>query len=63
MVMAFATMGIEVISEEIEDPFGTEANNLPTGAMSDGIRESVYEILHVKSKFVSEGATESGVLR
>ena len=62
MVMAFATMGIEVISEEIEDPFGQEANNLPTGAMSDGIRESVYEILHVKSKFVSEGASESGIL-
>lgn len=63
MVMAFATMGIEVISEEIEDPFGLEANSLPTGAMSDGIRESVYEILHVKSKFVSQGASESGVLR
>lgn len=62
MVMAFAMMGIEVISEEIEDPFGMEANNLPTGSMSDGIRESVYEILKVKSKFVSEGASETGVL-
>ncbi len=41
MVMAFAMMGIEIISEEIEDPFGMEANSLPTGAMSDGIRESV----------------------
>ena len=63
MVMAFATMGIEVISEEIEDPFSEEANSLPTGAMSDGIRESVYEILKVKTRFVSEGASESGVLR
>ncbi|MBL4623944.1 MAG: bestrophin family protein [Flavobacteriales bacterium] len=62
MVMAFAMMGIEVISEEIEDPFGMEANSLPTGAMADGIRESVYEILKVKSKFVSEGASETGVL-
>jgi putative membrane protein len=62
MVMAFAMMGIEVISEEIEDPFGLEANNLPTGSMSDGIRESVYEILHIKSKYVSEEASETGVL-
>jgi len=62
MVMAFAMMGIEVISEEIEDPFGEEANSLPTGAMSDGIRESVYEILKVKSKYVAEGASETGVL-
>lgn len=63
MVMAFATMGIEVISEEIEDPFSQEANSLPTTAMSDGIRESVYEILKIKSKFVSTEASESGVLR
>lgn len=62
MVMAFAMMGIEIISEEIEDPFGMEANSLPTGAMSDGIRESVYEILKVKSKYVSQGASETGVL-
>ena len=62
MVMAFAMMGIEVISEEIEDPFGAEANSLPTGAMADGIRESVYEILKVKSKYVAEGASETGVL-
>ncbi|MBT6746372.1 MAG: hypothetical protein HOB26_07445, partial [Flavobacteriales bacterium] len=47
---------------EIEDPFGEEANSLPTGAMADGIRESVYEILKVKSKYVAEGASETGVL-
>ena len=62
MIMSFAMLGIEIISEEIEDPFGMEANNLPTGAMSDAIRESVYEILHLKSKIVSEGVSETGVL-
>lgn len=51
MVMSFAMFGIEVISEEIENPFGLEANCLPTSAMSDGIRENVYEILHIKSSF------------
>ena len=50
-IMGFAMLGIEVISEEIENPFGLEANNLPTGSISDTIRENVYEILHVKSNF------------
>ena len=51
--MSFAMLGIEVISEEIENPFGTDANDLPTGSISDGIRDSVHEILHVQSTFIS----------
>lgn len=50
-LMAFAMFGVEIISEEIEHPFGTDANDLPTGLMSDTIRENVYEILKVKLDF------------
>lgn len=46
-VMAFAMLGIEVISEEIEDPFGMDANDLPTGKLADTIRDNVHEILDV----------------
>ncbi len=53
MIMAFALLGVEVISEEIENPFGLDANDLPTGAIADGIRESTYEILQVPSTFIS----------
>ncbi|MCI5055822.1 MAG: hypothetical protein MRY83_06915 [Flavobacteriales bacterium] len=64
MVMGFAMMGVEIISEEIEDPFGLEANCLPTGLMSDTIRENVYEILKVKSPFVAEtNMKEADVVR
>ena len=52
MIMGFALLGIEVVSEEIENPFGLEANSLPLGNISDGIRDSTYEILHVKSSFI-----------
>ncbi|NQY68258.1 MAG: hypothetical protein HRT72_11135 [Flavobacteriales bacterium] len=62
MIMSFAMMGIELISEEIEDPFGMEANNLPTGSMSDTIRDNVYEIMGIKSIHVPEGLSKSGVL-
>lgn len=36
---------IELLAEEIEDPFGTDANDLPTDRISDMIRENVKEIL------------------
>ena len=50
MVMAFAMLGIEVISEEIEQPFGIDANDLPTGQLAMTIRENVYEIMNVEMK-------------
>ncbi len=50
-VMAFAMFGVEIISEEIEHPFGTDVNDLPTSMMADIIRENVYEILRVKLDF------------
>ncbi len=51
IIMGFAMFGIEVISDEIENPFGLDANDLPTGRLADVIRENVYEILQVKSTF------------
>jgi putative membrane protein len=48
MVMAFAMLGIEIISEEIENPFGLDANDLPTGVLADTIRNDVYEILKIE---------------
>jgi len=50
MVMAFAMLGIEVISEEIQNPFGEDANDLPTGLLADTISDNVYEILNVDRK-------------
>lgn len=41
----YAFASIEVIAEEIEDPFGREANDLPTDAISDTIRANLNEIL------------------
>lgn len=60
MVMAFAMLGIEVISEEIQNPFGVDANDLPTGLLADTIRDNVYEILNVEWK---EGHKPQGYIR
>ncbi|MGV3660783.1 MAG: bestrophin family protein [Prosthecobacter sp.] len=41
----YAFASIEVIAEEIEDPFGLEANDLPTDAICDTIRTNLHDIL------------------
>jgi putative membrane protein len=40
----YAFASIELIAEEIEDPFGSDANDLPTDAIAITIRSNVKEI-------------------
>ncbi|MCH2197190.1 MAG: bestrophin family protein [Flavobacteriales bacterium] len=40
----FAFIGIEMMGEEIEDPFGLDCNDLPTGTIASTISGNVYEI-------------------
>jgi putative membrane protein len=40
----YVLVSMEVLAEEIEDPFGTDDNDLPTGGLSLKIRENVAEI-------------------
>lgn len=41
----YVLASLELIAEEIEDPFGYDANDLPTDAISANIRKHVAEIL------------------
>jgi putative membrane protein len=36
---------LELLAEEIEDPFGIDANDLPLDDISETIRDNVREIL------------------
>lgn len=45
MFMFYAFASLEIISEEIEDPFGTDSNDLPTDEIAVRIKENVREIL------------------
>lgn len=45
MFIFFAFIGIELMAEEIEDPFGLDCNDLPTGTIAHTIKENVFEIL------------------
>lgn len=41
----YILVSMEVLAEEIEDPFGKDANDLPTGELSKKIRANVQEVL------------------
>jgi putative membrane protein len=47
MIIYFALEGIKIIAEEIEDPFGNDANDLQTDAISKRIKGNIQEILLV----------------
>lgn len=44
----FAFIGLELMAEEIEDPFGLDCNDLPTGTIAHTIKNNVFEILDEK---------------
>ncbi|MCO4770569.1 MAG: hypothetical protein KDA24_11115 [Deltaproteobacteria bacterium] len=45
MFVFFALMGLELMGEEIEEPFGLDCNDLPTGDIAATISENVFELL------------------
>lgn len=45
LLFTYVLLGVELIAEEIEDPFGKDSNDLPTDELSDKIKENVREIL------------------
>lgn len=46
-LISYALVGLEIISEEIEMPFGTDANDLPLRGLASTIQENVLSILEV----------------
>jgi putative membrane protein len=48
MFIFFAMIGVELMAQEIEDPFGLDCNDLPTGDIAATIRKNVFELLENK---------------
>ena len=47
MFSFFATMGLELLATEIEEPFGTDPNDLPLTSIGETIARDVRQILSV----------------
>jgi ion channel-forming bestrophin family protein len=45
----FAFIGLELMAEEIEDPFGLDCNDLPIADIAHTIKNNVFEILDVRN--------------
>lgn len=45
MLVFFATMGLELLATEIEEPFGTDRNDLPIDELAERIARDVRELL------------------
>jgi len=48
MFIFFAFIGVEMMAEEIEDPFGLDCNDLPISNIAHTIKNNVFEILEHK---------------
>ena len=44
-IIFYVLASLELIAEEIEDPFGKDANDLPTDEIAKTIRQSVEDLL------------------
>jgi ion channel-forming bestrophin family protein len=45
LLITYVLLGVELIAEEIEDPFGKDSNDLPTDELAVKIKDNVREIL------------------
>jgi ion channel-forming bestrophin family protein len=45
LLISFVLLSVELIAEEIEDPFGKDLNDLPTDELAEKIKDNVGEIL------------------
>ena len=43
----YVLVSLELIAEEIEDPFGNDANDLPMTSICENIKKSTAEILQI----------------
>lgn len=48
MIIFYAFVGLDFIAGEIEEPFGLDANDLPTDAICASIRANVFELMTKK---------------
>ncbi|WP_020606137.1 bestrophin family protein [Spirosoma spitsbergense] len=60
VLTSYILVGLEMIGEEIEDPFGLERNDLPLSQLSQLIRVNVHDILQIPLPHVEKQAAKPG---
>lgn len=60
IITSYVLVGLEMIGEEIEEPFGLERNDLPLNQLSRLIRVNVHDILQIQLPQVEKQAAKPG---
>ncbi|AKD55867.1 bestrophin family protein [Spirosoma radiotolerans] len=60
LLTSYILVGLELIGEEIEEPFGFERNDLPLNQLSQLIRVGVHDILQIYLPHVDKQAAKPG---
>ena len=60
LLTSYILVGLEMIGEEIEEPFGMERNDLPLNQLSQLIRVNVHDILQINLPHVEKQAAKPG---
>ncbi|MFD2936270.1 bestrophin family protein [Spirosoma flavum] len=60
VLTSYILVGLEMIGEEIEEPFGFERNDLPLNQLSQLIRVNVHDILQIDLPHVEKQAAKPG---
>lgn len=60
LLTSYILVGLEMIGEEIEEPFGLERNDLPLNQLSQLIRVNVHDILQIRLPHVEKQAAKPG---
>lgn len=60
LLTSYILVGLEMIGEEIEEPFGFERNDLPLNQLSQLIRVNVHDILQIYLPHVEKQAAKPG---
>jgi putative membrane protein len=60
LLTSYILVGLELIGEEIEEPFGFERNDLPLNQLSQLIRVGVHDILHIYLPNMDKQAAKPG---
>ncbi|MBC7919988.1 MAG: hypothetical protein H7Z75_02765 [Ferruginibacter sp.] len=63
VLAAYALMGVQMIADEIEEPFGLDCNDLPLGQIARNIRLNVHEILGVEPAPTTQVAAEAEYMK
>lgn len=60
IITSYVLVGLEMIGEEIEEPFGLERNDLPLNQLSRLIRVNVHDILQIQLPQIEKQAAKPG---